>query len=463
MLSAEKAALLQSFLGGLPAQAAARLAKAVEIDRLSGGRVLPHELILNSLRPMLRQVERTPTPLRLFCRPFEDLVTPAPSKDKQKGRIARASVAPVWAWLTGSILPEAGAAYCAEVKAFALAGRFDDACARAAAFWPLAGAALRNAIAQNRKAARAALVQDATVADAEEIALMLCAGSEIDEIQKLLPRGTPQLGDRALRSLRDIHDRLVVSVPDAAPYVAVVAMNRLEHPWEALKLPQLVAHQTQDTLISATDMGLAGDLLFADIERHGNAVRAARHPNFDAEAVIEHLSHFAELSGSIVKEIDIRRDGKWGKRLLKDRAAVAETMEGFMERAPKEIAAMLPVQKTGAFGGGPKCADFSKPVDDDKAERGLRYARLVVGSAPYAALCSFAAAQKDAFEEAGHHLRGYNEDVVRELRAAGEDRRAIVERQFERAAELTALLFSAEEAEFLRRRAKAAVSAQVAA
>lgn len=466
MLSPDKAALLQSFLGSLPAQAASRLAKAVEVDRLAGGRLLPHDLILASLRPMLRApaaVERTPTPLRLFCRPFEDLVSPEQPKEKQKGRIARASIAPAWNWLTRSLLPEAGAAYVAEVRALVLAGRFDDAQARAAAFWPLAGATMKNAIAQNRKAVRAALINEAAVADADEMALLLTVGAEIGEIQHLVPKPAPQLSEPTLWALRDIHDRLAASVPDAAPYVAVATMNRLVHPWEALKLPQLITHQTQDTLISSTDMGLVGDLLFADIERHGGAIRAARHPLFDAEAMVDHLSHFAGLSSSIVKEIDIRRDGKWGKRLLKDRAAVAETMEGFMERAPKEIAAMLPAQKSGAFGGGPKCADFSRAVDDDKAERGLRYARLVAGCAPYAAMGSFGAAQKDAFDEASQHLRGYNEDVIREMRAAEGARRTAVERQFELAASLTELLFSAEEAELLRRRARAAQGAQAAA
>ncbi|HWA92836.1 MAG TPA: hypothetical protein VG889_22585 [Rhizomicrobium sp.] len=464
MLSPEKTARLSLLLGSLPAQAAARLARAVEIDRLSGGRGLPHDFILSTLRPMLRQVERAPTPLRLFCRPFEDLVSAEAPKEKQKGRIARTSIAPVWRWLNENLLPDAASAYAAEAKALVLAGRFEDARARAVAFWALAGNAMQSAFARDRRAVRLALVGEPIVADAEEIALLLMAGSEIVQIQALLPRPTLELTDEMLRALRDIHDRLVVALPDAAPYVAVVAMNRLMHPWQALKLPQLVAHQSQDTLISATDMGLVGDLLFADIERHGSAIRAARHPSFDPEAMVEHLSHFTELSSSIVREIDIRRDGKWGKRLLKDRAAVAETMDGLMERAPKEIVAMLPVQKSGAFGGGPKCADFAKPVDDDRAERGLRYARLVMGCAPYAALGSFAAAQKDAFEEASQHLRGYNEDVVRELRAAIDaPRRAIVERQFELAAQLTALLFTLEEAEFLRRRGKAAMNAMAAA
>jgi hypothetical protein len=238
------------------------------------------------------------------------------------------------------------------------------------------------------------------------------------------------------------------------------------HPWEALKLPQLITHQSQDTLIAATDMGLVGDLLFADIEHHGGAIRAARHPVFDAKTLVWHLEHFAELSSGIVRQIDIRRDGKWGKRLLKDRAAVAETMEGFMERAPKEVLQMLPVMKSGAFGGGPKCADFSRAVDDEKAERGLRYARLVTGAAPFAAMGSFAAAHKAAFDEMSQHLRGYNEDVIKELRAAcGEGdtaRRAVVERQFDLAAELTELFYSTEEADLLRRRAKAATAAWAA-
>jgi len=461
MLSPEKSAQLKSFLGMLPSMAAAKLARAVEVDRLAGGKMLPHDMILDALRPALRslpQAARTPSPLRLFCRPFEDLVTERSPKEKIKGRIARTSIAPVWSWIE-KLLPASSTAYTAEINAHILAQRADDALARASAFWPESAGALRIAIARDRKAARLALGSDAALADAEEMALLLAAASQIVEIQDLLPRQVPQLSEEMLWSLRSIHDRLVETLPDAAPYVAVVALNRLARPWEALKLAQLVSRRSEDTLISNTDMGLVGDLLFADIEYHGAVVRNARHPMFDVEALIEHLARFTEMSSSIVKEIDIRRDGKWGKRLLKDRAAVAETMEGFMERAPKEVVAVMPVQKSGSFGGGPKIADLSKPVDAEKAERGLRYARLIVGCAPYAATGSFAAAQKDALDEASQHLRAYNEDLVREMRGADPARRAVIEHQFELAAQLTALFFSAEEAELLRRRAKAALAA----
>ncbi len=316
MLSPRKAALLQSLLGSLPAQAAARLAKAVEIDRLAGGLVLPHDLILGTLRPMLRTppvVERTPTPLRLFCRPFEDLVVAAAPKDKQKGRIARASIAPVWAWLNQTLLTEASLAYAAEVKALVFAARLDDALESAAQFWVAAGKAMADAIARNRKAVRGVLMRRSDRRRRGGDGAAAPGGREIREIQTLLPKPSPQLDDATLRRLRDVNDRVAATVPDAAAYVAVVAMNRLVRPWEALKLPQIVAHQTHDTLISATDMGLVGDLLFADIELHGGALRAARHPLFDADAMVDHLASFAVLSSSIVKEIDIRRDRQMGQ------------------------------------------------------------------------------------------------------------------------------------------------------
>jgi hypothetical protein len=461
MLSIEKSTMLQSLLGGLPPKAAMRLARAIEVDRLAGGTILPHEMILNALRPTLRspmRVERTPTPLRVFCLPFEDIISDHTPREKQKGRITRSNIAIVWKWLGETVIPEEAAGYTREARSLVLSGRHQQAVAYAAGFWTYAAKAMRDAIARDRKAARTALQGDAVVADAEEMALLLSIGPVVIEMQRLLEKPVIELTDELLRKLRDIHERLIATTPDAAPYVAVIAMNRLLHPWEALKLPRFITRQTKDTLIASTDMGLVGELLLADIETHGNAVRAARHPVFDPRALIEHLASFAELSSCIVREMEIRRDGKWGKRLLADRAAVAEAMEGLMEHASKEIAAMLPTLKSGSYGGGPRIPDFSKPVDDERAERGLRYATLLRGCELYAAMGSFAAARTDAMEQACQHLRSYNEDLVREMRSAAGPRRAVAERQYGLAVELTAILFSAEEAEFLRRRGKAALA-----
>ena len=211
--SDDKLKALSNFLGKLPEQIAARLAKAIEIDRLGDGIVLPHDAILDGLRPILRRgtsIARTATPLRLFCKPFEDLLVSGPRKDKQKGRIARGSVAPVWKWLAHTLLPEEHAAYVRTTKAASYAYHLDEANAAAAAYWTQASQAMRKALDgdANRKAARLALNGEAVAADAWEMSLLLAAGDAVRELHTILPKRTPILTEDLVRALRGVYERL---------------------------------------------------------------------------------------------------------------------------------------------------------------------------------------------------------------------------------------------------------------
>jgi hypothetical protein len=450
MLTPQKAGLLQAYLGSLPANLAARLAKAVEVDRLTDGAILPHELILDGLRPILTrgtpQRDRTPTPLRLFCRPFEDILTSAPRIGKQKGRIARTSIMPIWNWVTMRLIPRASHDYVSELKSLLVSYRPDEAKERAIAFWTEASAAMREALSTDagRKQVEGLLKDRLAVVDADEMALLLGAGAQVLELQDKLPKPIPSFTPDLVTESRAIYDRLIQSAPDAAPYVVVIVMNRLARRWEALRLTVHISRKARDTLIASTDVGLAGDLLFADLEALSQAVRSARHPRFDADALIENVASFAELSSAIVKELELRRDGRWGQSLLKDRAEIGEVMDAFMERAPKEISNAFATKRA------------TRPVDPERIERALRYATLVAGCKPFAAAASFAASLKDAQDEIVGHLRNVNDDVLWELRNTDEARRQLAQDQFALAAELTSILCSEDEAEVLRRRGRSA-------
>jgi hypothetical protein len=454
MLPNDKTGLLKAFLAGLPGAAAGRLAMAVEMDRLMDGHVLPHDAILEGLRPILRRehYDRTPTPLRLFCRPFQDLLTCAPRTAKQKAVIARGTVVPAWNWISNDLLPQEAAAYTAQCRALVLAHKHDDALARAAQFWTLAAAGITGALSgAGRETARKALGGDAAaVDDVAEMALMLSAGDAMETLAKLLPAPVPAFNEQLVWQVREIYDQLVKSHPDVAPYVAIVAMNRLAKPWEALRLPLLVTRHSDDTLIAQTDMGLVGELLFARMDALKSSIHITRHPLFDAEKLMEEVKLFADLSSNIVKEIELKRDGEWGKRLMTERVEIGNIMAGFMDRAPKEIGAALPMAKgTGA--------DFSKPCGAEKMEMAVRYARLVAGSRNFAAAASFAAKQKTIYEDLCTSLKRYNEDLVRALKS--DPQHTVANAQLALCAELSGILFSDQEAELLRRRARAAQSA----
>lgn len=468
-VASEKIKMLTGFLGTLPEPMALQLARAIEVDWLAGGKALPHEEIMQALRPALRRVtnaERTLNPLRLFCNPFEDLLSSWARKEKVKGRIHRASVLPVWNWLSQTLAPEALNRYSLGVKAGVFSGNAEDIRAHALEFWPVAAAAINQTLdsESKRKAARNALGNALVVADALEIACLLAAAEEFTNLQDALPKGTPTLSEDMLWTLREFYDRLTVSHPDAAPYVAVVTMNRLAKPWMALKLPLAITRQTQDTLISSTDMGLVGELLFGDLEEHAAALRTAKpQAAFDPDELLMHLTGFTAVSNGIVKEVEMRRDGKWGQRLLKDRGTVAETMESFMERAEREVTPAIPTLKTGAYAGGPRAPDLHRAPDPEKIHRAMCYARLVAGCRPVAAAASFGASQKDTADLLGVMLKSYCEDIVKELRSAEGEKRANAEAYFNVAVELVTVLFSPEEGEFLRRRGRAALGFATAA
>src|SRR6185503_6471398 len=113
---------LKRFLASLPLDKALALAAAVERERLSGTQ-MPVDVILEALRPMLRKARRRiPTPRRLFCVAFEDLLIDGPREEKQTGRILRASVAKLWQWLESEGLKDRLTALERQIAAAILAG-----------------------------------------------------------------------------------------------------------------------------------------------------------------------------------------------------------------------------------------------------------------------------------------------------------------------------------------------------
>jgi hypothetical protein len=375
-----------------------------------------------------------------------------PRKSKQKGSIARGTLVPAWNWLSQILLPAQTAAFSAECKALVLNHKPDAALIRAAQFWPLAAEAMQKATATEagRQAAQMVLGDAFAVEDVSDMVMLLSAGEAMEELVGLLPRPVVSFTEQLVWQVREIYDRLAKDQPDVAPYVAVIVMNRLNKPWEALRLPMLITRHTDETLISKTDMGLVGEILFSRMDALKNSIQATRHPLLNADTLVEEVRTFADLSSHIVKEIELKREGEWGKRLLAERVMIGKVMEGFMERAPKEFSAALPMSKG-------KGADLSKHPGTEKQEMALRYARLVAGCRAFAAAASFAAKQKTADDELGTLLRRYNDDVLKALKA--DSQQAVANAQFQFCADLTAVLFSEEEAELLRRRGRAALSA----
>ena len=459
MLSADKQLLLSGFLGRLPEHVAARLAKAVEVDRLIGGTNLPHEEILRALRPQLRQLParvRMPTPQRFFCRPFEDILVGPQRTMKQKGRIARSSIEPVWGWLANDLMPDRYREITEALRESILYDRENEMEERTQELWSESAAALKAALVGEKKKAFAAkkLGGVAAAEDAAEMALLLSGAKEVSALQKRLPKPIPNLTEDEIVFLRDTFDRLSESDADLALYIPLIVMGRLERRWEVLRLAAAISRKTTDTLISSTDLGLAGELLFSDLDEYVKKVQSVRPTVFDEVALLASLAGFTELSTGMVKELGIRRDGKWGQRLAKDRSALAQVVEGLLERGPKEILAALPPAKLGGFARSQRPLDLSRPPNADHVAKAMRYAHLMVHSKPFAVAAAFSAKLNEITAEAADTLRSHAEDMLREMRANLPETRACAEAHWAVALDLCTLVLGEEETDLLRRRAR---------
>lgn len=380
-----------------------------------------HRTLLDSERP-----QRANTPMRIFCLPFEDLLTNEPRQKKQKGRIVRSSITPVWNWLGQQLIPEGLNTFSLSVKTAALGLRDGDMQMGAAAFWMAAADALRNKLSteSGRKSARHLLGDEGVIADAQEMALLLSAGPEICELQDSLPHHIAALDDDVTRVFRQTEDRVRERVPQALDYLPLVILRRLEQPWEVLRL-------LESSDAATGGVRVAEDVLFSVIERHGAVVLASGSGPFHVDALLAHLERFAVLSNGAVQEIELRRDGVWGQRLVKLGAGVTEVVRDLLERAPGEISAALPLIPSD---GGSQVPDISAPVPPDKTDRALRYARLVSGCRALASTGSFGPSARQvqetilsALHERREAIRHPIEDTDAERRANGEQYLGLIE------------------------------------
>ncbi len=456
---------LDGFLGSVTPTLALQLARAVEVDRLRGGE-LPHEAILSALRPRLREatrrLERTPTPKRLVCAVFEDLLVDHRLR-KQRGRIARTSIDPVWTWLTQTLIPVAAEKALDAIRAKLMSGGADFADGEVDAFLGIAAEAIINAIPTpdmtDLRAADAVRALGADVAaDAHDMARMMQIAPHIRTLQRALLRPVATLHDEDIARVRGVFERVAASQPDCASYIPFFVLGRLSKPWEAMRLTGALTRKADDTMISRTDLGQIGETLLSDLDGCVERLAGIRSDELNAAYALEQVVAFSNLSTGIVRELGIKRDGIWGRHLMKVRGGLSDQMERLIARAPKEIAATLPTVRKGGFGlGGRRVPDLTRSLDPQRAAKAVQLARLIAGSRQHAMAGAFAGLLTQVDEQVTATLRRYTQGLADAVHEMGQDSYASAGKFVDQAVALTAAMDGQQEADTLRRRVQAAL------
>jgi hypothetical protein len=274
-----------------------------------------------------------------------------------------------------------------------------------------------------------------------------------------MPEWLGRMTSEKAAKLRLAYRDAVAIADDAGPRFFEMLAAHLAEPWLILRIISGVMDRPGEAYVSGCELASFGERVLADIERRLAEVTAfkptAGRQAAHAAAAAVHVAviEIAELEQSVA----LTPDGSWGRRIARQKLALATTIEGHLKEADGAVALALP-QQTVRIGprtqrGVPRLTHDPDPAPVERAATLLTFMSEVRASA---AAGGFASARAKALEVLELRLDKYVEAVLEEIRAddgVDPDRaRAFLEI----AAEYCGLARDEKSAQIVRRRAAAA-------
>ena len=453
---------LAQYLEKLPEPMLLKLAYGLEREKLRGTKGLPFDQLISALRPLLATIggERPglPDPMRQFCQPFEDLLVTDGSHPRT-GQIARSAIALVWAWLENDLLPDALPDLCRHVTEKTLQG---DEAELEAAVSVMHASASSAMLAELKRARQDAayrrelehrLSGEEGLEDARKIADVLSIAPAMLELQKVLPKSTENFDEVMVGQARELYDKVSEEAPDRAIYIAYGVAGRLQEPHQVLRLARRIAHQRDDTVISQTELAVLGEDLLAGMEEIAAQAEAARPGRTDLEKMLEQVKRFTRLSKGLTSEIDLRRCGEWGQRLLAARAKISAALAEELSRIELILVRALPLQQIGVYGrGAPQRPDLGAAPGEDRSEKATKALRFLHGMTPYAEAVGAQSHCCSVTKQVNAYLDAYEDRLLEEIRLCDGDKRENASFYLELVAHFREELGYMDQADILRRR-----------
>ncbi|MEQ8435579.1 MAG: hypothetical protein RIA71_15210 [Oceanicaulis sp.] len=267
-----------------------------------------------------------------------------------------------------------------------------------------------------------------------------------------LPAEIVEMTDSLAAQIRDRYEAAAEADPDAGVWTLFLIMSRFQHPWRLLRVFERIARRGDDLLVSQTDMAHIGEALLADAEFHlerFEAPPAAREAAVDAA---EALAAFSAITVGMTREIGIRKDGPWGKRVYALRARASEQMSAIHDIARDVVARAAPE-------GGSTQRRAGRRDGEDLAERAEALCLFLYLSRDDAGRAAVGSAHAAVMKDIGDRLEDAGQRLLESLRSGASGGREEVQ---SRAVQIAALMRAAGESEaagVLLRRTAAACAA----
>lgn len=447
---------LRDYLAQLPPQAQALLMREFERAIERGEDVTVATFVLEQLRKVVRGSEeearpRTDDPARLLFRPLEPFLTEG-NFPVRPGQIRRASLLPVWQWLSRD-----GAAE--EVR------EFEAALARVRESGTTS--ALEVAVRKFQLAAGNAICKIATPVPGEDKQRALSRVGPPNVVEDLLSIGSvlqvrealDTLCSRLPSNLRILADPQVASVgaslnvpslqtPQLLPFALSLVMQRLIAPWQIIRLAIKMAASDDEIRVAATPYGVAVTIALHDLSCLAACLRTdIRRGHF--ENVAEQLKTLHDGVRGLRTELDLRNELSWGRQLTSIRADISNTLQSEIDSVPGRVRRILRQRADKDVPAGAK-------VDTSEVEDTAALIDFVAVCRTYASELAINEVTLRTYSDLQHYVEQSTEALVQSLRGGDTKARAYRQMQVKAAIRFCEVLFGNDYASLMSRAAESA-------
>jgi predicted DNA-binding protein len=453
---------LRDYLAQLPPQAQALLMREFERAIERGEDVAVANFVLEQLRKVVRGAEedddarpRTDDPARLLYGPLEPFLVEG-SFPVRAGQIRRASLLPIWQWLSRDAVPEAAAAFetaLAEIRPTGSNAGLESATRK---FQLAVAEAIVNiatpAAGDDRQRTLARIGPLNVVEDLLLIGAVLRGREALDTLGSRLPRQMRTLADAQIATVTSALNAPTLQTPQMLPFALSLIMQRLAAPWQIIRLAIKMAGSDDETRVTATPYGVAVTIALHDLSFLAACLRTDIRRGH-LENVGDQLKILHDGVRGLRTELDLRNDSAWGRQLTSIRADISNSLQAEIESVPGRIRRILRQRADKDIAAAPK-------IDPSEIEDAVALIDFVAVCRNYASELAINEVTLRTYSDLQQYVEKSTEGLVQALRGGDTRARAYRQMQVNAAIRFCEVLFGQDYASLMSRAAENAVTGE---
>jgi hypothetical protein len=338
---------LREYLVQLSPQAQALLMREFERAIERGEDITVANFVLEQLRQIVRGADeetrpRTDDPARLLFRPLEPFLVES-NFPVRRGQVRRASLLPVWQWLTRDGAPDQAREFEATLARLGESGTGSALESATRKLQQVTAEAIGKVVALGASGDKRALARVGApdvIEDLQPIGSILQFREALDTLNGRLPSNLRVFADNQIGSVGTALNVPALQTPQLLPFALSLVMQRLTAPWQIIRLAIKMAASDDEIRVAATPYGVAVTLALHDLSYLAALLKTDIKRGHFAN-VADHLKTLHDGVRGLRTELDLRNDSSWGKQLTSIRAEISNSLQSEIDSVPGRVRRLL--------------------------------------------------------------------------------------------------------------------------